>query len=159
MARPTDWVDTTVNVSAATAAQGSLSLITGLEPSDMRGATVIRTIVRLWAHSTTVAGAWGVQMCDLAIGITSQEAFAASTFPDPSQSSEKPPRGWMYRTSVGLSQNGVGTTIMREITADVRAARKVENGEVFLVFDNTALGGTAFTVRVTGLVRLLIKLA
>ena len=65
----------------------------------------------------------------------------------------------MWRDASAPFQNGVGTNIVEELRADIRGARKVENGEVFLVVDNNAHIGTAFGINVTGLVRLLIKLA
>ncbi len=159
MARPTDWVDTVLNTSVASGSQGVQSIMTGLTPADLRGCTLIRTLISLQAHSTAVAGAWGIQQLHVGIGIGSQDAVALSAVPDPAISSEKPARGWIYRTTKGVTQNGVGTRIMTEWTADVRGARKVENGEIYIVFDNTVVRGTAFTVGLAGLIRLLIKLS
>ena len=144
--RQTDWMDTVVGDAAATGTQASRSLITGLAPSNMRGTTAIRTLVSLDFASSTVAGAWGLQRVDFAIGMTSQEAFAAGTLPDPAISSDRPSRGWIYRTSLLVSQNGSGAPIVFPVRADIRGARKIENGEMFLVFDNTAIDGTTFTV-------------
>ena len=158
MPRMTDWVDTVVVLDAATGAQDFISLITGLAPVNMRGVTLVRTLVRLSLQSATVAGAWGTQNVNLAIGVASQEAFAAGTLPDPLTSGDKPPRGWVYRTAVTAAQNGVGGPVVSEIVADIRAARKIENGELFLIMNNSTALGTAFSVRVRGLVRCLFKL-
>ena len=158
MPRPTDWVDTTVNLEISTGNQSVTSLITGLSPSDMWGVTVIRTIIMLSAFSNTVAGAFGCQQLDLGIGIASQEAFAAGVLPDPNISTDKPPRGWMWRVEKVVSQNGAGAPIVTELEADIRGARKVENGEVYLIGFNTALLGTTFQVNVRGLIRQLYKL-
>ena len=159
MPRATDWVDTIVGNLAVTGSQANISLITGLDPSDMRGATVIRTLIRLNLASDTTAGAWGWGRVDMAIGISAQEAFTAGVLPDPNIDGDKPPRGWMWRDSVGVSQNGVGGQVVVPVRADIRGARKVENGEVYLIYTNTAVDGTTFSVRCHGLVRLLIKLA
>ncbi len=159
MARPTDWVDTLISFSVANAGQTNTSLITGLSPADMRGATLIRTLVKFGFASQTVAGAWGVQEINLAIGVASQEAFAAGVLPDPNVPTDKPPRGWVYRSAQMVSQNGVGTQIDRSMQADIRGARKIENGELFLIATSTAISGTTFTTDIIGLVRTLIKLA
>ena len=158
MARPTDWVDTLVNLEVPAGSQSQTSLVTGLAPSDMRGMTVIRTIIMIQMFSNTVAGAWGVTLGDLGIGIASQEAFVAGVVPDPNVAGDKPPRGWMWRASKCVAQNGAGAPILVELLADIRGARKVENGEVYLVVNNTTLVGTAFQLNVRGLIRQLYKL-
>ena len=160
MARPTDWVDTIIAPSAfASGLQTNASLVADLTAADLRGTTVVRTLVRLGLASSTVAGAWGVNRIDLAIGICSREAFAAGVFPDPNVGSEKPPRGWLWRTSVLASQNGSGGPIVTDVIADIRGGRKIENGVVYLVVNNSNFVGTTFSILVQGLVRLLIKLA
>ncbi len=160
MPRPTDWQDTIMNLGAGSGAQASISLDGALTAADLRGATLIRTIVRLGAFSTTVAGAWGLQRVDVAIGIVSRDAFTAGTFPDPVTADDKPPRGWIWRDSIVVQQNGAqGLPIAIRIEQDLRGARKIENGRLVLVFDNTSLLGTTFTARLSGLVRTLIKLS
>ena len=159
MPRATDWVDTRLNLEVPTDNQTIGSLVTGLAPLNLRGMTVIRTIIHIGMFSNSVAGAWGVQIVDLAIGIASQDAFAAGVVPDPKAAADKPPRGWMWRTEAVVSQNGTGTPVVTYIDADIRGARKVENGEVYLVVDNTGSGqGTTFQVNVRGIIRQLYKL-
>jgi len=158
MPRQTDWVDTNNALVITAGSQQSLSLITGLSPGDMRGATLIRTIVRMSLSSTSVAGAWGVQKVDVGIGITSQEAFAAGVLPDPSVSSDRPSRGWVYRDHIAVAQNGAGSPVLEHIREDIRGARKIENGELFLVIDNTDQLGTSAAIRAMFLVRVLVKL-
>ena len=158
MPRPTDWQDTIISELVASAS-GAVNSLTGiLTAGEMRGVTLIRTLVRLDFSSNTVAGAWGVQGMDIGIGIASQEAFVANALPDANISNEKPPRGWIYRTAVGVAQNGVGSPVLYSLTADIRGARKIENGELFIQFINTAIQGTAMGVNVRGLVRCLMKM-
>ena len=157
-ARPTDWIDTIISLAPVTTGQASVSLITGAAPINMRGVTLIRTILSLGFASGTVSGAWGTQRVDFAIGITSQEAFAATALPDPDVATDKPSRGWVYRSSLLVSQNGVVGNVVQQVQMDIHGARKIENGEVFFVVNNTPIRGTAFTVDVQGLVRLLTKL-
>ena len=157
MPRPTDWVDTRVILEVSTSAQSITSLVTGLSTANTRSATIIRTIIRLGLFSNSVAGAWGVASLDLAIGIASQEAFVAGVVPDPNSATEKPARGWMWRTQMQVAQNGVGSQVIYSIEADVRSGRKVENGEVYLVANNTPYTGTQFQVNVVGMIRQLYK--
>ena len=158
MARPTDWIDTSVGFTIASGSQSNLSLMTGVAPVNMRGMTLIRTIFTWSSFSTTVAGAWGVQILSIGIGVTSQEAFAAGVLPDPDVPTDKPPRGWVYRTSQVVTQNGAGSPVTHDREVDIRGARKVENGELYIVVDNNPIVGTPFTARIQGMCRTLYKL-
>ena len=156
--RPTDWMDVLLALNPVDGGQAVVGLSSALVPADSARATIIRTIISLGVFSDSVAGAWGVQAVDLAIGIASQEAFAASIFPDPNIGTDKPARGWLWRTRVFPFQNGVGTPVVLPVVADIRGARKIENGEVYLIAINANVEGTAFPVHINGLVRTLIKI-
>ena len=158
MPRATDWIDTLVNTTVATGAQSRTDLVSGIGAIDLRGATVIRTLLSLSFMSSSIAGAYGGQRIDLGILIASREAEAAGVVPDPGVAGDHPPRGWLYRTSRVVAQNGSGMDPLLHVSADIRAARKVEQGKVILVIDNEAVSGTSFTYHVDGLIRLLIKL-
>jgi len=132
--------------------------MTGVAPVNMRGMTLIRTIISLGCLSTTTAGAWGAEGVHLAIGVASQEAFAAGVFPDPNVGTDKPPRGWVWRSHKVVCQNGVGSVVSYDVMADIRAARKIENGELYIIAVASNLEGTQFNVDVHGLVRTLYKL-
>jgi len=151
--RASDWIDTLVNINTASGAQSLLSLMTGVAPVNVRRQTLVRTLLTLGIFSTTVAGAWGVQAVDIGIGITSQEAFAAGVVADPNTANDQPSRGWVYRTRRVPSQNGDATGIVTELHADIRASRKLDDGECFLVINNGTLIGTAFAVTITGIIR------
>jgi len=160
MPRQTMWVDTLVNESIATSAQGVITLLgTAVAPEFLqRGNTIVRTIFDLRLYSATVAGAWGVTAVDLAFGIASQESFAVSVVSDPNVAAERPIGGWMYRTRCMVSQNGTGTAILHACTGDLRNMRKLDTGQYFLVANVGALNGATFTVKITGIVRVLLKL-
>jgi len=160
MPRQTRWIDTLIGLNPASGANSAVSLVTGLGPVDTRGVTVIRTMVRLSFSSGTVAGAWGSQQCFVGIGIAAQAAFAIgiTALPTPDQL-EQPSRGWMYRDFVLATQNGVNHRHAAELRADIRGARKIEDGEVFFVLSNVAHAGTPFTVNCHGLIRMLVKLS
>ena len=151
--RASDWIDTLFDFSLATGAQNLSILMTGVAPINVRRQTLIRTIIRLSLVSTTTAGAWGTQLLDIGIGITSQEAFAVGVVADPLTANDQPSRGWIYRTRKLCAQNGIGAVILYEVTADIRASRKLDDGECYLVVNNTTDRGTAFTVGVAGLIR------
>jgi len=158
MPRETDWIDTNVDFTIASGAQAFVSLITGAAPINMRGVTLTRLIISLGFTSTTVAGLWGIQQVDMGIGVTSQEAFAAGSLPDPSVPADKPQYGWVWKTSKAISQNGIGAVAVFDVMADARGQRRIQNGEVYFVADNTALLGTSFVVNCRGLIRMLTKL-
>jgi len=151
--RATDWIDTLVDRGVATGAQDFFSLMTGVAPVNVRRQTLVRTLISLDLYSETVAGAWGVQIIDVGIGITSQESFAAGVLPDPVTANDQPSRGWIYRTRIAVAQNGIGGRVIYPIRADIRASRKLDDGECFIVFDSTADQGTALPVHMTGIIR------
>ncbi len=157
-ARPTDWIDTLIDQDVLSASGQHESLMTGVAPVNMRGMTLIRTIISLHVQSTTVAGAWGAQQLDIAIGVASQEAFASGSLPDPATATDKPARGWVWRHAQVVAQNGVGSVVTFPMFADIRGARKIENGELYLIMDNSPIQGTAFGINISGLVRTLYKL-
>ncbi len=156
--RQTDWVDTRIGLTIANNAQDTARVDGGSTQVVLRGTTIIRTIVSLYIVSTTVAGAWGIQELDLAIGISEREAFNAGVFPDPNVGTDKPARGWIYRTALGVSQETGGGGVVFPVRADIRGARKIESGIVYLIVTNGQLLGTSFTVQVRGIVRMLMKL-
>jgi len=157
VARPTEWQDTVIDMFAVSGANVSVGLTLGLTAADLRGATVIRTIVALAFHSVDAAGAWGIQQVHLGIGIISEEAFTANVLPDPRTAEDRPSRGWMYRDAIAVSQNGVGTQIVFSLRADIHGARKIENGALFIIVDAVNIRGTSFNVGITGLIRTLLK--
>ncbi len=158
MPRQMDWIDTRIGLQAATGAQNNTDVDGGNTQVVQRGTTIIRTIISLDVYSISVAGAWGIQVVDLAIGVTDREAFSASVLPDPNQDTDKPARGWLWRTSVVVSQNGVGGQVLHPVRADIRGARKLDLGRAYIVMNNTTVLGTSFTAEVRGLVRVLMKL-
>ncbi len=159
MPRQMDWIDTRIGFTLATGFQFGTDIDGGSTQVVQRGTTIIRTIIKLGMSSNSVAGAWGLQLIDMAIGIGDREAFSAGIFPDPNTDTDKPARGWMWRTSELLSQNGVGSPVVTTVQADIRGARKIDLGRAYIVFDNTAVQGTPFTATIRGLIRTLVKLA
>jgi len=157
MPRATTWMDTVMDRDVLANGVSFESLLnTGFDLT--RGVTAIRTLVTLGLSSLSVAGAWGTARVYVGIGIASQEAFAASVLPDPGIESDQPARGWIMRTSVVVSQNGAGGPVTVPLNLDIRGARKIENGELFISIQHFDVSGTSFGVNTSGLVRVLLKL-
>ena len=157
MARSTFWIDNLIGLTVSSGSQNSVSLMTGTPPIDARRATITRIVVDLGIFSTTVAGAFGVNLIDFGFGVTSQEAFNAGIFADPN-ADERSTRGWMYRNRCVVWQNGVGTQIVTGCHADLRTGRKLYDGEPFLVANNLAIVGTTASYQIAGIVRMLLIL-
>jgi len=151
--RASDWIDSLVNFAVGSGGQAHVSLMTGVAPVNVRRQTLVRTILRISFSSVTVAGSWGTQIADIGIGITSQEAFAAGVLADPITPGDQPSRGWIYRNRVVPYQNGDAGPLVTTLQADIRAGRKLDDGECFLVVNNSPLLGTTFTIQVTGIIR------
>ena len=151
--RASDWIDTLIGFTVATGAQDLTSLMTGVAPVNVRRQTLVRTLIDLSLYSTSVAGAWGTQIAAVGIGITSQEAFAAGVVADPITAGDQPSRGWIYRNRLVVAQNGEGHPVVHRLQADIRAARKLDDGECFIVTNNTTDLGTSFTLQAVGIVR------
>jgi len=158
--RKTQWVDTLLDFTIANAGQDIRSLLSTLIGNDTQGMTLVRTIMELNLGPINWTGAFGTQALDVAIGMADQESFLAGTLPDPSVASESPVLGWVFRTRMGLLNPGsVSAGFERRwIQMDLRAQRRIDDGELYMIMDNFPGLGTAFSVQVTGIVRTLYKL-
>ena len=156
MAR-TFWSDTLMNLAVGSGSQNSVSLVTDFSNEEMRLAqlTLLRTIIGIdVGHSVHDSGE-GSQIIDLGIGVTSQEAFAAGSLPDPKVGSDHPTRGWIFRARgrvFGFIANDPAVFTWR-LDRDIRSRRKLENGECYIVVDNTLSEGSSGAVAVVGLIR------
>ena len=102
-------------------------------------------------------GPEGVQQLSLGFGVASQDAFLAGALPDPSVEGDEPARGWLYRNQC-VAVSALSGIYVQKCMGDFRGMRKVDNGELYLKIDSTALLGTAFTTRIDGIVRCLFLL-
>ena len=158
MARRTAWEDTLVNLNVGNAAQNSTQMMVSTTADELRGSTLTRVIVDLGLYSVTTAGAWGVQLVDLALATLEEDAFIAGVLPDPNVSIDEPPRGWVFRTRCVVTQNGVGTSVSLRCFADLRAQRKMQGSILALIANNNNDVGATFTIRASGIVRTLLLL-
>ncbi len=161
MPRTPYWEDTVINVSSANGADTLTSLVGGLSEDERRGMTVVRAIVNLQLAPNPTSGVVGSMAVDIAIGLANQQAFTAGagSLPDPSINSERPPRGWLYRTRTRVLDDATSVPPMTSLMEDIRAKRKVDAGILYLHLAPLPSTGTTFTTTITGIIRLLYLMA
>jgi len=125
----------------------------GLEHS-----TVTRLIIGTNIFPATLTETSGAQRLAIGIGVASIESIdlGATALPDPSVNDQFPAGGWLYRAGyvvvAGTSESS------QRLDVDLGAARKLQNGGVFLFLRNTAQVATAFTVTMAGQIRILLRM-
>ena len=154
---PRLWVDTVVNATVVVGTQYLQGLMTGVSAAETRLSqmTLLRTIIGIDIARTVHDSGEGSEAISIGIGIASQEAFAAGTVADPGVSTDFPLRGWVWRTRYRIwgfaaDQPAIFT---RRVDLDIRAQRKLENGEAYLAADLVAVEGANSGVNVTGTIR------
>ena len=117
--------------------------------------TLLRTIIGLDVGRVVHDSGEGSEQFSIGIAIASQEAFAAVSLSDPETSTDFPTRGWIWRSQYRIFGFAADqpTIFTRRIDLDLRSQRKLENGEAFIIFTNTALEGTPSSAKVIGIVR------
>ena len=158
MARKTWWQDRLIDVTVGAASQSTVDLLLNVSSDESRGLTLTRMILALILYSDTVAGAYGVQSVDLGIGLIDRDAASASAFPDPNSQDDAPPGNWVFRKRCVCAQNGAGAPVLYSCEVDLRAMRKVQEGQLTLIVNNTSVTGTAFQVHILGSARSLLLL-
>ena len=155
------WIDTNFNVNISSGGSNTGSLLIGVEPDDTRGITLTRVLVRLNLMPGSVdVSNLSYQRFALGIGVTDQEAFAAGVLPDPLTSTDQPGLGWVWRDeqAVIVSSSSALEALITRVHVDFKSQRKIDDFELYHIFENTNAQGTGAAVRVTGLVRCLFLL-
>ena len=154
---PTVWIDTKLNDDIASGAAFNKSLMTGVSSTQTRfdRMTLLRTIIGIDVAYTVHDAGEGSQNFAAGIAVSTQEAFAAGVLPDPETETDFPRLPWVWRAAYRIfgfaaDQPAIFT---RRIDLDIRAKRKLDNGEAFFNAKNSALEGVATTVRVLGYIR------
>ena len=156
--RNLNWEDTFVNDDTAVGSQSIVKLMPLLSSDEIRGHTITRMIAEISLYSTSIAGAYGAVLADLAIGVGSEESVNAGIIPDPDVADDEPMTGWLWRTRCVVAQNGTGMDPVKRCLFDVRSQRKMDGARAYLAINVTANLGTSFTVRMDGIVRTLLRL-
>ena len=159
--RKTAWQDTLIDATLVEAGQAGISLLGDFTQIDTEGMTLTRLLMRLTVQQvvSSIGTANETSLYDMGIGIIEQDAFAAAVFPDPNVQNDQPPRGWVYRARVGLTDvAAVPSWDPQFLQEDLRGRRVVGNGELVLIHNNNASIGNGFTMHITGLIRSLFLL-
>ncbi len=158
MARRTKWSDRVTNDSISSGAQSLFNLMGSLDIDERQGITTIRFIIHLFGLATVTSGAIGVQKVDFGIGLVSSDSLAASAVPDPLTNTARPVGGWLWRDTIPVLDDSTHSMPPIEIKYDIRTGRKMQGGELIMIVNNTPVSGTAFSVRLVGVIRILFLL-
>ncbi len=154
---PRIWIDTRIGATVVIGTQRLDSLMTGVSATQTRfdRMTLLRTIIGIDFGRLTHDSGEGSEVVAVGIGIASQEAFAAGNVSDPNIATDFPTRGWVWRAAYRIYGFAADQPAVfnRRVDLDLRAQRKLENGEAFIVTDLFAVEGANSGMRMEGLVR------
>jgi len=156
VARRTDWEDALVSASVADGVVQKQELLSRHSRSETGGWTLTRLLIHLFVVPAVVSeGTLGDQRVGLGIGVAEGDAFDAGSLPEVLTAADHPMRDWVWRDSMYVRNTGTsgGNVIISEVRADVRSQRKIDGGVPYLLIENAVLNATAFSVRVTGIIR------
>ncbi len=153
------WADTLLSQTLTSgAATASLNLLTTAPTEDTL--TAVRMIINLNVTPTSgLEAVDGAQSVDIGIGVTSGEAFTAGAIPDPNTAGDFPARGWLWRERLvifrGVGAGPIDTWHYPVVRADIRAARKIDKGRLFITLQLGNMTGAIFDCHVAGIIRVL----
>ena len=159
MPRRTLWFDTLLEHDITVASALLLDLISQASETEARlaGMTLLRTIIVLTLAYTVHDAGEGSQNVFMGLGIAQQEQFVAGvgSLPKPDTTGDFPQRGWIYRAGwriFGFAADQPAVDVVR-IDKDIRSQRKLDNGVLYVRFQQTLNEGAASVVNVTGIIR------
>ncbi len=156
------WGDRNISVTLVPTVSQQLVLLANLSGGDTK--TLVRLIGRLVAQpNDLVAQVDGSMVVDIGIGVVTDQAFAVAgaSMPDPTLAAQQPARGWLYKQQMVVTkEHATGTTNefthIDTLQFDLKAARKVDRGTLFVRFEaNNLTGASPFDVRLAGVIRAL----
>jgi len=154
------WSDVLEQATLASGANRITNLAAQLEDTDVK--TCIRLIVELEFLADQVNEVENTQLVDIGVGVASVEAFGigVTALPAVDVVTQYPPMGWLYIARSyelqTLPTGGTPTAMYRHpatFKADIRTARKVDRGILYINYKSTPFGGTAIILDVIGRVR------
>ena len=159
--RRTSWDDKLLDdILTSGAGFSNLELMLNVADTEKRGMTVVRIIMGL-ALFDNVSNASGQSLVDWGLQCVSGDALAAGGLADPNQDNDFPVAGWLARGRESVLAETLavqGTPAITRLDRDLRVMRKVERSSLVFSIQNVSSEGTAFNVRVTGIIRVLYKL-
>ncbi len=159
--RKTQWVDTDFNAAVVVGAASTItSLLSDLIGNDTQGMTLVRMLIRMWVSDQDQENSADHTMLDIGVGMADQESFTAGVLPDPGTSADQPHLGWVWKDAIlqGQLKSAAGGHPPIRIYEDIRSRRRIDDGELYITWTNTALFGNGFDLRISGLVRCLFQL-
>ena len=161
MARRMQWIDNAVDLDVASAGN-IIAKLYDLEIGTRAGFdnTLTRIVLRLQVFPTTLTETAGAQHVFYGIGVAPFDTVDAGGvgLPSPTSNFEFPESGWLVRSSRVVIAGGSGNLMLETVEEDLGAQRRLHNGSVYLSLGNLGLVSTAFSVTVTGFIRILMRL-
>ena len=157
MPRRTLWQDEFIDLQVANNGQEAASLVSVTTAVERAGWTLIRMILCVDFGILIPNVNDSVTKVSVGIGIESQEAFAAGTHPDPKTTGDYPVGGWLWHCQYRVADATIAHMPPIHVDKDLRAARMLKNGELFIVVDNVLDIGASQSIVLSGLVRCLFK--
>jgi len=156
--RSTIWIDTIIQHTVAVGTPQVIELSFVPDRFQRNNLTLERTILCLDFTFLATLATNVISLVDYGIGMSAPEALAAipPAIPDPNVAADRPIRGWIYRCSRMLQSDQDGTRHnIASDNKDIRAKRKLDNGEAYIALENTTVEGVPSVLRVVGLIRML----
>ena len=160
MARTPYWTDVRINEDTPNGFGDLIDLLPNLDREEKRGITVVRMLIDLWMAPVLLGIVTGSMRLDVGIGVASSDAFGAglTALPSPGLSASRPARGWIFRAQPAIISEALNATSHARVHEDIRAKRKIDDGDLFMVVEAILAAGVAFDVKTTGLIRVLYLL-
>ena len=155
------WVDTVLTLNVGTGTTVYQDLMGTLLENETRLSrlTLVRTIVGVDIALTVHDAGEGSQLGAMGIlGISREAALAGvASLPHPQIAADFPTLPWVIRTRHRVFGFAADQPMAhhQRIDLDIRAQRKVDNGEIGLVVANDAFEGVATAISFTGIIRCL----
>ena len=157
MARTLTWHRVSFDYTAlASGVQGQANLLQNVPVTELVGVTIQRIIIQMVYSPGTSQNVNGAQLISLGVGIVSEESFNAQVVPDPNSNIDEPASGWLYRGVVPVTSDTANVHHPGRINVDLRAQRKMGRAILAIIHNNDAGEGSAFTVRQSGLISVLV---
>ena len=150
--RRRSWADTRlVSITLVSGTPQSFDLLVDAPVSDTL--TVTRIIGDVWVmYDPSVTVVDSLSELNLGIGVSSREAFdiGGASLPRPFNTTEYPPRGWLYVNTQPVVQSAEATGVLNHMAHfkfDVGAMRKIDKGVLFMTLEQfTLITGGAMQV-------------
>ncbi len=150
------WADT-IFCGSVLVDEGSSLINLLLDAPVVDTLTAVRIVIDLSIGPLVTTTVEASNCISVGIGVSSREAVTAAAIPDPAQSDQYPPRGWLYVANKAsrfiIQSSGIHATYAL-FQADLHAMRKVDKGVLFLAMGNAGVIGTE-SVAIFGRVRVL----